>query len=502
MRGQLSRFLRFVVDRTVEGKGSELKESVIAVEVFGRGTDFDVSQDAAVRVYIHKLRRKFEEFYEQHPELGPARLSIPKGEYRLILEPTATEAAAATAPGASETAVLAGSPAPLQGPPDATRALGAGTSTEGTPTPQPRRPSHRNPWKIATFGALAALAAVAAVAALLWQRTAGREFARIRNNPVWAKLLDDTRPITVVLGDYYIFAEADELSQPKRLVREFSINSRADLDRYLMDHPEMSDKYMDAQLAYLPTSSAYVMADIMPVLASTHRPIHVTMMSELEPGAIKSTDLVYVGYLSGLGMLYDATFSGSRFSVGSSYDELLDGKTRTRYVSQAGDHYVMPADESSAGGGSLYREYSLVTGFDGPAGNHILIIAGMRDVGLMQAGEAVTGPRSLQQLSQRLPGGGAFEALYEVTGINSTNVASRLLVTSARKSGYMWNPDSGQPVAPADSLDEFPDGSKANTAVRQAPAPLRQPESSRRAPDAPHVPDRLGRVTTAAARDR
>ena len=44
--------------------GRTPKESVIAVEVFGRGTDFDVSQDAAVRVYIHKLRRKL--------ALGPA----------------------------------------------------------------------------------------------------------------------------------------------------------------------------------------------------------------------------------------------------------------------------------------------------------------------------------------------------------------------------------------------------------------------------------------------
>ena len=197
----------------------------------------------------------------------------------------------------------------------------------------------------------------------------------------------------------------------------------------------MADKYMDAQLSYLPTSSAYVMADIMPLLASTHRPIRIRMMSELEPDALKSTDVVYVGYLSGLGMLADATFSGSRFSVGSSYDELLDDKTHAKYVSQAGDRYARPQDES---GPLTYREYSLIAGFAGPSGNPMLIIAGMRDVGLMQAGEALTGVNSLQQLSQRLPGG-PFEALYEVSGMNSTNVASKLLVTSARKPVGVWS---------------------------------------------------------------
>ncbi len=296
-------------------------------------------------------------------------------------------------------------------------------------------PRLRNPWRVATFSAVGLLVALAVLAGFLWQHRDGQQFERISDTPVWGKLLRDTRPITVVLGDYYIFAETDELSQPQRFVREFNINSRSDLDEYLMAHPQMTDKYMDAQLSYLPTSSAYVMADIMPVLASTHRPIHITMMSELTPDALKSTDVVYVGYLSGLGMLSDATFSGSRFSVGSSYDELLDGKTRTRYVSQAGDRYARPQDES---GPTTYREYSLIAGFEGPSGNQMMVIAGMRDVGLMQAGEALTGANSLRQLSARLPDG-PFEALYEVTGINTTNVASKLLVTSARKPVGMWS---------------------------------------------------------------
>ena len=40
---RLSRFLRFVVERHLEGREDEIKESVIGVEVFNRRVDFDPS---------------------------------------------------------------------------------------------------------------------------------------------------------------------------------------------------------------------------------------------------------------------------------------------------------------------------------------------------------------------------------------------------------------------------------------------------------------------------
>lgn len=428
---QLQKLFDYLVECARSGRVP--KESVIAVEVFGRGTDFDVSSDAAVRVCIHKLRRKFEEFYTAHPELGPARLTIPRGQYRLVLENT--EELPRHPVGASGIS----STVPR-------RPSGASWDFLHSVSVTFRSRSDHNPWKIATFVTAATLILAAIAAAVFWPRTPARQFAAIRQSPVWAKLLGDTRPITVVLGDYYIFAENGELSQPQRLVREFFINSRADLDQYLRGHLEMKDKYMDVQLAYLPTSSAHVMASIMPLLADTHRRVNVTMMSDLVPDDLKSTDVVYVGYLSGLGMLYDGAFSGSRFSVGSTFDELTDNRTKVRYASQAGDRYLRQSDRPTAAEASqLYRDYSLVTGFEGPSGNQVLVIAGTRDVGLIQAGEALTDPGRLRVLRERLTAGTPFEALYEVSGINGTEMASKLLVTSARPAHNTWDHIPAQP---------------------------------------------------------
>src|SRR5437870_5042674 len=46
---RLARFLRFVVERHLEGRDRELKESVIGTEIFGRRPDYNPKADAIVR---------------------------------------------------------------------------------------------------------------------------------------------------------------------------------------------------------------------------------------------------------------------------------------------------------------------------------------------------------------------------------------------------------------------------------------------------------------------
>ena len=48
-------FLRFIVERTLEGRTSEVKESIIAIEVLGRSPSFDSKTDPIVRYRWIKL---------------------------------------------------------------------------------------------------------------------------------------------------------------------------------------------------------------------------------------------------------------------------------------------------------------------------------------------------------------------------------------------------------------------------------------------------------------
>src|SRR5215475_12012798 len=78
---RLSRFLRFVVERQLEGKAAELKESLIAIEVFGRKPDYDPKLDAIVRTEAIRLRARLSKYYAAHGGSVELLIELPKGGY-------------------------------------------------------------------------------------------------------------------------------------------------------------------------------------------------------------------------------------------------------------------------------------------------------------------------------------------------------------------------------------------------------------------------------------
>jgi hypothetical protein len=400
-RSRLTRRLfDFLIDCSLTGKAP--KEIEVAIDVFGKDARFDVSQDAMVRVYVHKLRRKLEEFYNGPGRTDALRLVIPKGAYRFSLEP-------------------------------------AGDVPE-QPTETARPPRAWRRWLAA---GLAASVAVNAILLLVgansrWHRDHD-EVGRARDNPVWSRILNDDRTIFLVFGDYYIFGETDQSMEVTRLVREFSINSPADLQHYLELHPEMADHYLDLELDYLPTSAAFALRDVMPLLSSANKRIRVALASSLSPQVLTSAHIVYVGYLSGMGMLHDLVFAGSRFSVGDSYDELVDRDSGHRYISQA----AVPK------GAAKYHDYGYFATFTGPSGNQIVVISGTRDVAVMHTAEAATHGKSLDLLTASARGAQSFEALYDVYGMDRMNLDGHLLLTSKLDVARIW---TGEPAEAAASL--------------------------------------------------
>ncbi len=80
----LSRFLRFVVEETLAGKGKQLKARTIAIKALDRDNDFDPQKDPIVRIQAGRLRRLLEEYYEEGGVPDPIHIELPKGRY----EPT------------------------------------------------------------------------------------------------------------------------------------------------------------------------------------------------------------------------------------------------------------------------------------------------------------------------------------------------------------------------------------------------------------------------------
>lgn len=391
--GLLLRLFEFLLQQSLAARRP--KEQEIAIEVFGKSTSFDVSQDATIRVYIHKLRRRLEEHYAAAGSDESIRIVIPKGEYRLVLEHV-------QAPAVHE-------------------------------APSRIAPTHGNTrlrWVVAILIASLLGNAALVIEHLSTAQREVREFQGIRDHLIWSRLLDDELPIYLVLGDYYIFGETDGSMDVKRLIREFTINSPEDLQQEQYLNPKLSSQYLNLDLSYLPVASAFALRSLIPILATKHKRIEVVLISDLTANMIKSAHIVYVGYLSGMGMLHDLVFAPSRFSIGDTYDELIDTRSKRHYVSQAG----MPVNS-----GTLYKDYGYFSSFKGPNDNQILVIAGTRDVAVAHTAEALADARALRELSKPVSGASDFEALYEVSGIDRTDVKGRLVISSPLATRDSWS---------------------------------------------------------------
>ena len=79
---RLESFLRFIAERYLENRISEISEYNIATEVLGRSKNsFDASRDSIARVEAHRLRKRLREYYETDGKEHEIQISLPQGSY-------------------------------------------------------------------------------------------------------------------------------------------------------------------------------------------------------------------------------------------------------------------------------------------------------------------------------------------------------------------------------------------------------------------------------------
>lgn len=382
--------LQYLIRCSVEER--QPREIDLATEVLDKPESFDVSSDSSVRVYVHQLRKKLKAYYEQNEPDAAYHLVIPKGKYALAALPVA--AVAATAQAAAF---------------------------------RPRLNS-----------VLLALAIVLLGANLLFMVAKEDESSNLTSqlaahHPVWEKVLSDKQPILLVMGDYYIFGELNANGNIARMVREFNVNSRSDLEDLQFSDIEHTENYLDLDLSYMPEGSAFALAKIVPILQDSGKTVNITMMSDLTTADIRSNHIVYIGYISALEKLTAMTFAGSGLRIGRSYDELLNSETEEYYTSDAG----LPEE------GEPFRDYGMFSTFPASLDTQVVLISGMRDAGLMHTAQALSDASSLDDLVVAIDSDtdeavASFEALYEVYGVDRLNFDANLVYTHLLDTTRIW----------------------------------------------------------------
>ena len=187
--------------------------------------------------------------------------------------------------------------------------------------------------------------------------------------------------------------------------------------------PGRYDNAEDVGLTYLPLSAAYGLRYVMPILARDGRSVRMIASSELDADTAREANIVYLGLISGLGLLEDATFAHSAFVVGESYDELFDKVDRQTYTSEEAHSLASPV---------FYRDYGYIARFEAPGGSLVAVVAGTRDTALRGLAPIIADRKLPGKLTTLSRADESLEALYQVTGQQGADLSERLLRRTRR----------------------------------------------------------------------
>lgn len=386
--------LKYLVECSINMKAP--KEIELAIDVLGKNDDFDVSSDSSVRVYVHQLRKKLDSYYSDAANPSRYRIVIPKGQYTVA----------------------------------------------AVKMPSDKQAAGPKSWmNYASLQArvLMAITIVLLSANLIYLTGFGSESAALGSppasrHPIWHAVLDDQRPILLVMGDYYIFGELNANGNIARMVREFNVNSSSDLEDLQFSDIERTENYLDLDLSYMPEGSAYALAKIVPILQASKKTVNIAMMSDLSTADIRDNHIVYIGYISALEKLTDMTFASSGLQIGRSYDELVNRETFQYFTSDAG----LPEE------GEQFRDYGMFSTYPASSETQVVMIAGMRDAGLMHTAKALSDVSMLDDLVVSIENDtdeavASFEALYEVYGIDRLNFEANLVYANPLDASRIWS---------------------------------------------------------------
>jgi len=386
--------------------GEVPSEQQIASEIFLDKHSSGTSHNPNVRVSIHRLRKMIAAACDAH---GGDRIEIPVGAYQIRL------ADEQKGRGASRLAkALAG-----------------------------LRFANAMSRKAAI--ALAAVSVVAAAA--IFMALINRTVEPLSGTVAWQSFDRSSRPVTIVFGDYYMFAELDKDGTTGKagptLVWDRSVPTREDLTIYQMLHPAAANDTADFDQHFVSAATIEALSLLRGALArlpsSRYANVKIVAASQMTPEMLRDSDIIYVGQFSGMPVLLrDPLEQASSLKLSSQFDSLSESDGTRRYQSDG----MVLTDERIA-----RRDYAYLAELPGPAGNRLLMIVGLGEAGLREAGELMGDASQLQAITySRAKAEDGFEGLYRVRTIGNVNVGATLIVDRPLNTAKIWDDSGDVPV--------------------------------------------------------
>lgn len=420
----LRAFLRFVALKAIDDQEGQIKEYVIALEVFGRSSNYDPRVDSAVRVQAGRLRAKLHDYYATEGQHDRVYVELPKGHYTPVFS-YKHEAIKQARPNSNDeaTVLIANgntSPASVGSTPSADPAtlevVNAPVNSDAAPAQRSGQTTVSSKrWQMATL-ALALLAILLGVLVFFYRARAfavpawvvgggageSEALKRSEVEPLWGELLRSSEPVLVVYSNTLFEGTTEE---GMRLLKPLDAPGSS-LGSPVMPQSEIEGRKQPVIEHYTgigEVMGAYFLGDFF---ARVQHSARVKRSLLLNWEDLKTENIVVIGSPAENFFLRDLP-QKQDFLFKPNLPDAADGGKKSFGVlntkPQPGEQQYYLARQEGPSRSQISEDYAVVSLLGGlSAKNRLLILAGITTLGTQAAVEYVTRPGYIKDLIAHL----------------------------------------------------------------------------------------------------
>lgn len=349
------------------------KETTIASDIF-RKTDFDPTQSTLVRVYVYNLRKKLEAYYKNEGKHDKKILKIPKGSYEVLLID--------------------------------------------------RKFETQKKEKIFPFKTVIACTILVLIVSLFFNIIAfnnTKKTSKTSSSKLWKDLLHKDQPLTVVIGDLFLYEELDSLHKANRTTRNSRVNSLEEFEEFKSLNETSKVSFQPADYTFLIYNSALWIKDLSHIFTKNDKNFAVRNMARFNPKALQDGDFIVLGMLKTFGLFREYTET-TAFPYTPKQDAII-------YTDSTNSKQVL---KPFGNPNEYHTDYGIIIKIPGPNSNNIYLFGGIWDTGASQSLKYFTDDTLLENLETRMISKfgsipAYYEVLFEVKGIDRMELTPTIL---------------------------------------------------------------------------
>jgi hypothetical protein len=358
--------LRFVVEETLRGNSSQLKERSIGIEVFKKSPDYDANAEPVVRQAAGEVRKRLTQYYYDSSHDGELVIELPIGSYVPIFHP-------------HEPAVVSALPPAELTLPESAAELSPITAASSAPPAEsaPGSPFMRwLPWLLLPVAVAASVAVGIRVGSQIQPPPPPPSLI----DRFWAPITSGSNTATYCLGE------------PSKNLDVGAINS--------FDAPVPQSKpqplYFRLHLSgHLALADVITLTRTAAALETQHKAFRVMPASESSFAQLREGPIVLIGGFDNIWTLRVTQKLRFGFDSKDGVALIVDRKSQTETTWATA--WDLPYEK-------LSRDYAIVARIrDNTTGQPVIIAAGISEEGTEAAGEILYNPVYLDLLLKKAP---------------------------------------------------------------------------------------------------